>query len=49
MKKEVVLLTDLISAINNLRNCPNGCSDVYDKAEILRLVEGLDVKKVNID
>lgn len=49
MKKEVVLLTDLISAINNLRNCPNGCSDVYDKAEILRLVESLDVKKVNLE
>ena len=49
MKKEVVLLTDLISAIINLRNCPNGYSDAYDKAEILRLVKSLDVKKVNID
>lgn len=49
MKKEVVLLADLINAINNLRNCPNGYSDVYDKAEIFRLVESLDIKKVDID
>lgn len=49
MKKEVVVLSDLISAMKNLRNCPNGYSDVYDKAELIRLVESLDIKKVNIE
>ena len=26
---EVILVEDLIKAINNLPNCPNGYSDVY--------------------
>ena len=49
MKKEVVLVEDLIEAINNLRNCPNGHSDVYDKATLFRLVKGLEVKEIDLE
>ena len=37
--KEVVLVEDLIKSIENLPNCPNGYSDVYDKNRIMYMLK----------
>jgi len=42
-KKKVIYLEDLIKAINDLPNSPNGFSDSYDKARILSMVEDIPV------
>lgn len=41
MKKyeEVIRTEDLLKAIQNMTNCPNGFSNVYDKANIINMVE----------
>ena len=40
-KKKVIYLEDLIKAINDLPNEPNGFSASYDKARILNMVEDI--------
>lgn len=40
-KKKVIYLEDLIKAINDLPNAPNGFSASYDKARILNMVEDI--------
>lgn len=47
--EKIVLISDLIKAINGLPNCPNGQSSVYDKALLLRMVNELNIKEVEID
>ena len=46
-KKKVIYLEDLIKAINDLPNAPNGHSGVYDKARILNLIEKIPTHYVN--
>ena len=40
-KKKVIYLEDLIKAINDLPNAPNGFSASYDKARIINMVEDI--------
>lgn len=40
-KKKIIYLEDLIKAINDLPNAPNGFSASYDKARILNMVEDI--------
>ncbi len=40
--KEYVKLSDLLKAIDDLPNCKNGHSDVYDKARITLMVKELN-------
>lgn len=47
--KEVILKEELIEKINNLPNCPNGHSDTYDKATLLRIIESMNSKHVSFD
>ena len=47
--KEVVLVKDLIKAINELPNCPNGHSDVYDKNRIMYMVKTTPSRYVELD
>lgn len=49
MIKEVILVEDLIKAVNNLPNCPNGRSDVYDKNRIMYMVKTTPSRYVEID
>lgn len=37
--KEVIYTEDLLKAIQNMPNCPNGHSSAYDKATIFNMVE----------
>lgn len=39
------LIEKCIAAINELPNCPNGHSDVYDKATIERVLKNVKDKK----
>ena len=47
--KEVILVEDLIKAIENLPNCPNGHSDVYDKNRIMYMVKITPSRYVELD
>ncbi len=47
--KEVILVEDLIKAINKLPNCPNGHSDVYDKNRIMYMVKTIPSRYVELD
>lgn len=47
--KEVILVEDLIKAINNLPNCPNGHSDVYDKNRIMYMLKTTPSQYVEVD
>lgn len=47
--KEVILVEDLIKAINELPNCPNGHSDVYDKNRIMYMAKIIPSRYVELD
>ena len=47
--KEVILVEDLIKAIEKLPNCPNGHSDVYDKNRIMYMVKTTPSRYVDLD
>ena len=47
--KEVILVEDLIKAIEKLPNCPNGYSDVYSKNRIMYMVKTTPSRYVELD
>ena len=47
--KEVVLVEDLIKAINSLPNCPNGHSDVFDKNRILYMAKTIPSQYADVE
>ena len=47
--KEVILVEDLIKAIEELPNCPNGQSDVYDKKRIMYMLKTTPSRFVALD
>lgn len=47
--KEVVLVEDLIKAINSLPNCPNGYSDVFSKNRILHMAKTVPSQYADVE